>query len=166
MRIRQDTEDQSCALVTLNGRLVGCLLEADTEEGWVTQILTNTYREMYGIEKVGSPELERVPFKRYGKVEFVGYTDASNISAVNCASAYADTLEILAASIRSGRTLATSICYNRNVERWWANEKWTLFQINGLTMSITYHDPEHASQVESDRKKFLEENPDAELSNS
>jgi hypothetical protein len=62
------------AVLTLDGEVVGCVQRADTEEGWIEQIMFNPYREELGWPEV-SPEEELKPVRRYGVVRFEGYCD-------------------------------------------------------------------------------------------
>lgn len=73
------SEREFWSVFSLNGEPVGCVLKADTEEGWVEQILTNRYRGVLGMPEV-SEEEEKIPVRRYGVVRFEGYCDEGPIT--------------------------------------------------------------------------------------
>jgi len=67
MRINVRT-DREAYSATLNGVNVGIVMEADTDQGWVYQILTNPYRQQLGMPQVNK-EKEMIPVRRWGEVK-------------------------------------------------------------------------------------------------
>jgi hypothetical protein len=63
--------------VYLNGEIVGVVMAADDEEGWVDQILTNHYREYIDYPLADSEEEKRI-IRRTGRVEIVAQNEVVN----------------------------------------------------------------------------------------
>lgn len=151
MRITSDSQLVKDIVVYLNGEIVGSVIAADDEEGWVDQILTNPYREFIGYPKAASREEEMQVIRRTGKVEIRTITEE-----------YVRMLETFAQRIRSGEMLITNLSQVRPYERWWSKDKWEYFSLQDMTLTLHYHDPKH-KQSEIERKEtYLKENPNAE----
>lgn len=71
MRIKVGDPHSEFAVLTLDGEVVGCVREADTEEGWVDQFL---YQD---VPPFPVPTTEPGVVRKHGKVEFHGYLDHS-----------------------------------------------------------------------------------------
>lgn len=65
------------------------------------------------------------------------------------AKMYADILTTLAERIRTGETKVTSHRIVNPGQKWWTPGNWEFFRLEDMTMTLTYHNPEH-------RKKELE----------
>lgn len=74
---------------------------------------------------------------------------------------YAKILEELAQRIRSGEAVVTGISQSRGCERWWHQGKWEYFGLKDVTMSFSYHEPEHRLKEEERKKVYLETRPKA-----
>lgn len=76
--------------------------------------------------------------------------------------AIAQVLERLAKDIRSGEAKVDWVTQEMPVTRYWANGRWTYFQLTDVSMRLEYHDVAHRKTELERLEKFLQENPRAE----
>ncbi len=156
MRISSDT--QFNVRIFLDGEFIGFVRAADDQEGWVDQILTNSYRQLIGYPIAATKEEELKVIRRTGKVEF----RSAEPSEAEITEATAQLLETFAHRVRSGEMKITNFNQSRPYERWWAKDKWEYFTLQDMTFSMSYYNPRH-QQSELERKdNYLKDNPEAE----
>lgn len=140
MRIKLGDPGTEDIFVFLDGVIVGCVVEADSKEGWVDRVLTNQIRAQIGMEPVCSTK-EREPVRQHGVVQIM-----KNLSHTpDPKDAMAKMLEDLARKIRSGETEVVHAEQEYPAERKWSGDRWEFFRTGNLVLKLTYRDPKFQS---------------------
>lgn len=152
MRVTTEVIERDGIIVLLDGVMMGCVVEADDEEGWVDQFILGQGWQPYAKNSPEGfkPDTGKLT-RKTGKVVLQSTEES-----------YAQLLETLAGRVRSREIKVTGISAAMPAERWWSNDKWEFFKIGDQEFGIKYNEPEFVKKELARKEIWLRENPKAE----